>query len=465
MDKQIELLFILFIVFISLNAFCYSCIYYYNRERLYKKLLIYWIVVFVVFLVEGTVREGVLALSLIFVFNLFPILIFTSILVESFDVKLDYKKYAFFTILAIVLSVLFNYLGFGFRVVSAPIVYITCIPSIQAIYVTLVRNRAQSDFIQRFMAFMVGMPAIVCCLNYGLNRYNADATTTLIGFGSGFLTYLVASILLPVFTVREIAKEQRKKLEFLVIERTEELEISKKQKENLIRVLVHDISNSLQSIMLQNTRLSLVENQKSREISSQIDQYVENIIQVTRHVKLLEKSRSGVVELSPINVNECVMDIKSLFDERYKEKNVALKIKNNLTEVTFISIDKTAFVNSVLANLISNALKFSYEGGEVLFSIYKTSKDVYFNIEDQGTGIDISFLKKIFERDINFSLPGTNGEVGTGFGLPLVKSYSQMFGGDVEIFSNSEGELTGTRVVVNVPLYELDEDIVELGSV
>jgi signal transduction histidine kinase len=98
-------------------------------------------------------------------------------------------------------------------------------------------------------------------------------------------------------------------------------------------------------------------------------------------------------------------------------------------------------VTTAIRNLVSNAIKYTENSGEV--KIYGTSNNehVTLYIEDNGIGISEKEHHKIFSIDKEFSKKGTNAEIGTGLGLLLCKEFIEKNGGTIN-FTSKEGEGT-----------------------
>ena len=91
--------------------------------------------------------------------------------------------------------------------------------------------------------------------------------------------------------------------------------------------------------------------------------------------------------------------------------------------------------NNVLANLISNAIKFSQPGGEIQLSIKDEGDRTHLIVRDHGVGMPEKVKVDLFRPDKSTSRPGTSGERGTGFGMPLVKSYLALYGASIDVDS------------------------------
>jgi len=112
-------------------------------------------------------------------------------------------------------------------------------------------------------------------------------------------------------------------------------------------------------------------------------------------------------------------------------------------------------INTVLRNLISNALKFTPSIGLIKVSARQDESHVEFAVSDTGTGISQEDLSKLFRIDIQYTQVGTAGERGTGLGLNLCKDLIEKNGGKIWV----ESEIgKGTTFRFTLPKQAAKED-------
>jgi signal transduction histidine kinase len=449
MAKEVLVLFVFFTAFVFINFATYVVLYFRMKEKLFARLALYWLLVLIIYPIEGKVQSGKLSLSLVFIVNLPAIYIMANFLMTAYGLELNPRKYIWAAIGAMAFACINNTFGLPFIALSLPVALVASFPFVEAVYATFVTKKNQATFVQKFMAGAVFSSGIFACLNYAVNRLTPG--TELLGFGSAFLSYIGAAIILPVFAIEELNREKTEKLEILVKERTAELLTSKVQKEKLLRVVVHDISNALQVLILQTNRLASSQDPKVVEASSRIMKNLDSISGITRHVKEMEYLRAGSVQLQPVSIDECFAEVKELFIDRFHQKNVALEFNNKVPGHVVINVDKVTFIHSVASNIISNALKFSYPESTVIVTAYEENNLVHIEVQDYGVGMSEKFLSNLFEFEASFTTMGTGGERGTGFGMPLVKNYTEIFGGKVYATSSQNKEASGTRIQVILP--------------
>ncbi|MBP7498209.1 MAG: PAS domain-containing sensor histidine kinase, partial [Bacteroidales bacterium] len=138
-----------------------------------------------------------------------------------------------------------------------------------------------------------------------------------------------------------------------------------------------------------------------------------------------------------INLLETIKDVFQYFDQLAKDKNIS--IETNIAPELNIFADANMF-ETIMRNLISNAIKFSYEGGKIIINcdIYEEEPDKYLiSVKDFGIGISRDFIPHLFKIDKKLQRTGTKGEDGSGLGLILTKEFVARNGGKIWAESNT----------------------------
>ena len=100
-------------------------------------------------------------------------------------------------------------------------------------------------------------------------------------------------------------------------------------------------------------------------------------------------------------------------------------------------------MNSVLSNLISNSIKFSYPDSLIEINILAAGENkVEIQFKDNGIGMSEEMVSNVFSFSHNISRDGTNGEKGTGFGLPILKKYIEIYEGEISVISKEQTSYT-----------------------
>ena len=164
---------------------------------------------------------------------------------------------------------------------------------------------------------------------------------------------------------------------------------------------------------------------------------------------LLEWSRSQTGRTS---YNPQVVSLSLLLDTA-RESTVYMAEQKNITLTTEMDSNVSLFVdkdmiNTVIRNLITNAIKFTPVGGTIKLKTQAHDDNVTITVVDTGTGMEKSMVDKLFRINEKVSLPGTNNEPGTGLGLILCKEYIDKHGGSITV----ESEVgKGSSFTVTIP--------------
>ncbi len=236
-------------------------------------------------------------------------------------------------------------------------------------------------------------------------------------------------------------------------QRTNELKKAIADKNKLFSIIAHDLKNPFASLLgYADFLLEELEEEFSIE---EIKNAIKHMRSSTRKLldmveNLLEwaKAQSGNIRFSPEvhEINDILLETSGYFSQSASAKNVQLKL--HLTPNFKCYCDKQ-MVNTILRNLISNAIKFTHAGDYVKVYAEKDKENdkliVY--VEDSGIGMNEEQLQNIFEK--GDSRQGTSGEAGTGLGLALVKEMVEKNNG--EIFVTSKAGV-GTKFAFTLPL-------------
>jgi signal transduction histidine kinase len=170
----------------------------------------------------------------------------------------------------------------------------------------------------------------------------------------------------------------------------------------------------------------------------------QTMIELVESVRKIDNFFSKKPLFTKISLKDAVDDVVEDLQILFHEKNVQVDVL--IPPATEISIDEFVLKNNILKNLLSNAFKFSHENSKIIFLFENNC----LKIQDFGTGISQDDLKTIFDFRLSRSNLGTNGELGTGFGLPIVKEFCDRMGIIVSVTSSVEVP-SGTTFILKFP--------------
>lgn len=241
----------------------------------------------------------------------------------------------------------------------------------------------------------------------------------------------------------KIVKDYTTELEDKVSDQNNKIKQNLKEKTELVRLLCHDIANPLAvifgSLTIMKTKFPEEEQQRFSKVFDRMERGCFMIQNLISHVRDFEAISSGKInlELSNVDLSAILKDLEILFEDRFKEKKIEFHFADKLEGQQCLA-EPQSLTTQVLANLISNSIKFSHEGSSIDIEARKENNLIHLTMKDRGIGMPKEILERVFDSGSVTSRKGTNGEKGTGFGMPLVKSYVNKFGGDIEIESRSE---------------------------
>lgn len=209
---------------------------------------------------------------------------------------------------------------------------------------------------------------------------------------------------------------------------------------SLLHVLCHDLANPLNSVM---GLLEIVrDNPESIEkLIPSIFSSLKNgldVIKLIRDLRALDEEKVQL-ELKNYNLSKLVSESIHLLGNKFIDKNIDLII--DINDKIDVKVEKISMVNSVLTNILSNAVKFSFPGSQIEVRSEDVSEYVILSIKDNGIGMSKKLISDLFEIDKATARFGTEGELGTGYGMPLVKKVMSMIGGGVEVYSTEKTEI------------------------
>jgi len=164
------------------------------------------------------------------------------------------------------------------------------------------------------------------------------------------------------------------------------------------------------------------------------------------------KSQSNILNVVPesLELRPLANSIAGLL--KLNSENKKISIQNNVPEGIMVFADMQ-MLQSVIRNLLSNALKFTRENGTIELNAVVKYKEVIVCIKDSGVGISEARLKKIFDQDRPEQTFGTNKESGSGLGLILCKDFVEKNGGKIWVESE-EGK--GSKFSFTVPVKAME---------
>ena len=178
---------------------------------------------------------------------------------------------------------------------------------------------------------------------------------------------------------------------------------------------------------------------------------INSLIHQVLNFNRIEDNKDSLLILSRI---ELVSFSRSLFSVYEENKQITFHFETNKAKI-YADMDAIK-LGVILDNLLSNAVKFTPDGGSVRLSLFYREETELLDIcvSDTGTGIPQQDIPYIFQRF--FQSPHTGNKEGTGIGLYLVKTYTELHGGHINGVTSNEGK--GTSIGLNIPVIAVEKE-------
>ncbi|NOQ36477.1 MAG: response regulator [Methylococcaceae bacterium] len=227
-----------------------------------------------------------------------------------------------------------------------------------------------------------------------------------------------------------------------------------KQRNELIHILCHDLKNSVGAT---STLIELLEIEKEADNIPEYHQLIKSatnnaieIIDLVSETMCLEEGKYKV-KLEKLDLKPLIKQAILIINNKFITKKIEPII--NIADDITVQVEAVSFINSVVLNLLTNAVKFSYSGSKIIIEASIIDEKIKLTIQDFGTGMSAALCADIFAINKPTTRTGTMGETGTGFGMPLVKDFVESYNGTINIISTEkidDNKPHGTTIIITL---------------
>ena len=267
------------------------------------------------------------------------------------------------------------------------------------------------------------------------------------------LVLIIMTLVYQIILRREQMTERKKLM----------AEMSNKAKSTFLSNMSHDIRTPMNAIVGYTTLAKKEKDPaKVADYMNKIEASSHHLLALINDVLDMGRIESGKMELEPERANlvKTMDEVRDLFVTQMKTKNLNFTVTADVTNKTVIC-DKNR-LNRILLNLLSNAYKFTPEGGSITVNLQQTGSDdekacYELRVKDTGIGMSPEYAATVFEAFTRERTAEVAGIQGTGLGMAITKSFVDMMGGTIDVIT-AKGK--GTEFVIRVA-FPLAEDLPE----
>ena len=271
-----------------------------------------------------------------------------------------------------------------------------------------------------------------------------------------FLTLVILAI---VYVAYKSSKRKKELLAFKnekIRSQREDLMRLNRDKDMLFSIISHDIKSPLNSLRgfshLLVQHIDSLSHEEIRNMGKQVDQSLEKLNELLDNLLTWSVSQRGSDRLRAerINVNELVEKNLELYKLTAAEKKIDCILK---ADREFFARADYNSIYTVLRNLLSNSLKFSYPNSQVVIRLWEENKMIFIAVKDEGLGMSDDIRRRLFDIGAKKTQVGTLNEKGSGLGLALCRQLVEENGGTLTVTSKVR---EGSEFIFQLPAVSED---------
>ena len=270
--------------------------------------------------------------------------------------------------------------------------------------------------------------------------YLSDMQSIVKGYQLGATEYVTKP-----FQREELVKRVAHRFELFSIKRIkQELENTIESRDTLYSVIAHDLRSPLGSLKMMNNAILMMIDKD--QVSPEVFEMLQMMNKTSEEIFLLldnllkwakNRLKKQNVYKQETDINSLVSSTAEIYIPMATQKGLTIQLQDMDKELSgFVDID---MIKTVVRNLISNAIKFSFEGGTITIGSKIEGDHVVISVKDSGKGIKKEDQEKLLKQNTHFTSYGTNNEKGSGLGLMLCKDFVEQHDGKLW-FESEEGK-------------------------
>ena len=232
---------------------------------------------------------------------------------------------------------------------------------------------------------------------------------------------------------------EKKLAEFEITSSRNKLERMNSEKDKFFSIIAHDLKSPFFGLLgLTDILAHDPENfsgQELKQLGSDIHKTANNLYKLLKNLLEWSQMQQGSINYQPKQLDLAVLIAENIETFRERSEQKGIQIINNASNPLPIYADEW-MLNSIILNLISNAVKFTRRDGKIFVSVEKQpDNSLKVSVRDTGVGISQTDVQKLFRLDAKVKSTGTDGELSTGLGLLLCKEFVEKHSGKIWVES------------------------------
>lgn len=279
-----------------------------------------------------------------------------------------------------------------------------------------------------------------------------DPSDLVAGFEAGAIDYIKKPFNQSELIARIKTHIELKKAKDLLKLQNDELQKLNATKDRFFSIVAHDLKNPLGAIRDLTSSLSEsyddFSEEEKKDFLNEMKNSSKTLYELLENLLTWSRSQRNLIQYTPdfflldFVVKNCVSTLSLIAEKKQ------IQLIDNVPEGFEVFADAN-MVTTIIRNLISNALKFTPDGGTITIKSTIEAGFAKISVADTGVGISPENQKKLFRIDSAFTTKGTANEAGTGLGLILCQEFVERLGGTIAV----ESELgKGTTFFFTLPI-------------
>lgn len=209
-------------------------------------------------------------------------------------------------------------------------------------------------------------------------------------------------------------------------------------KDKFFNIVAHDLKNPFTSLLgsseLLFENIDKMNTDTIKDLATILNDSAKGGYAILQNLLDWSRSQTGMLQINPEKINLKVLIDENIANLQLPASNKSITLSSELIKDVILVSDKN-MINTILRNLLNNAIKFTPRGGAIAVITKSGPFEVLITVRDSGIGIPQEKIPDLFRIDSKHSDPGTDKEQGTGIGLKLCKEFTEKLGGRIWVES------------------------------